>query len=347
MVPQKMRAAFVTKPDQIEVRETDVPNVGPKDVLIKVAFTGICGTDLAIFHGIYSADCLPLIPGHEFVGSVAGFGEDVEGLNQGQLVTADINMGCGECFYCRQNALLNCPQIKQLGIHTHGAFAEYIAVPSQYVRSLPPDMEVASGALLEPVSCVVRAARKGGLSFARSVAVVGAGPAGLLHLQMARICGAAPVIVIGKHQERLDVAKKMGADHTVLHGPDEVDQVWKLTESRGADFVIESVGRVETYEQAFKLVRPGGRILAFGLAEAGKMARVEPFQMVLREMSVIGSVAGMGEDVYDAIRLVSNGRFSLEPFTSTQLPLEKISEGFEMVERDKSILKVLINMNSN
>ena len=347
MIPKKMRAAFVVKPDQIEVRETDVPRTGPEDVLIKVAYSGICGTDLAIVHGIYSSEYLPLIPGHEFAGHVAGWGEKVEGFKEGRFVTADVNMGCGECFYCRKNQILNCPEMKQLGIHTHGSFAQYVAVPAKYVRTLPDTVDTAAAALLEPVSCVVRAARRGEITFARSVAVIGAGPAGLLHLQMARICGAAPIIAIGKHEQRLKIARDMGADHVVLHGPDESDRVRELTGGRGADVVIESVGGVETYEKAFNLVRPGGGIIAFGLPEAGKTARYEPFLMVLRETSMVGTVAGMGEDVYDAVRLVENNRFNLEPFTSTRLPLERISEGFEMAEKDKSVLKVLIDLQNN
>ena len=344
MTPSKMRAAFVVKPGRVEVRETDVPSPGPEEVLIRISFTGICGTDIAILNGIYSAEHLPLIPGHEFAGRVAALGSSVLGFSEGQAVTADINMGCGSCFYCRQNAVLMCPQVKQLGIHTHGAMAEYLVVPAQYVRALPESLDLAAASLLEPISCVVRAARMGGLTFGGSVAVLGAGPAGLLHLQMARICGVAPVIVIGKHQSRLDMARELGADHTILHGPDEAEELRGCTKGRGPDFLIESTGRIESYEASFRLVRPGGRILAFGLTEAGQTARFEPFQVVLQELSLTGSVAGMGEDVFQAVNLVSYGRFNLEPFTSVRLPLEKIAQGFEMVQNDKSVLKVLISM---
>jgi len=344
MAPAKMRAAFVVKPGLVEVRETSVPSPGPEEVLIKIAFTGICGTDMAILKGLYSAEHLPLIPGHEFSGRVAAVGSSVSGLAQDQPVTADINMGCGTCFYCRQNAILMCPQMKQLGIHTHGAMAEYLALPAKYVRVLPENLDLASAALLEPVSCVVRAARMAGLTFGKSLAVLGAGPAGLLHLQMARICGAAPVVVIGKHQERLEMARELGADYTILHGPDEARELKSCTQGRGPDFLIESTGRIESYEAAFKLVRPGGRIMAFGLTEAGRTARFEPFQVVLQELSLTGSVAGMGEDVYQAINLVAHGRFNLAPFTSVRLPLERIAEGFDRVEQDKSVLKVLISM---
>ena len=343
MTPDKMRAAFVVEPNKVEVRDTAVPEIGPKDVLIRVAYAGICGTDLSILHGIYSAEFLPLIPGHEFVGHVIEWGADVSGLQSNQLVTADINMGCKTCYYCRQNAVLLCPEIKQVGIHAHGAFAEYVAIPADYIRVLPNDMDVASGTMIEPISCVIRAARAADLRFGKSVAVVGVGAVGLLHLQMARICGSAPVIAVDVVEERLAIAKTFGADHTIMDNDNLLEELRDCTEGRGPDILIESTGRVESYEKAFQLVRPGGRIMAFGMPGAGQMAQIEPFQVVLAELSMTGSVAGMGEDVFDAIRLVSHDRFQLDPFTSLKIPLENIVEGFQKAE-DKSAIKVLIDM---
>ena len=343
MMPNKMRAAFVVEPNKIEVRETVVPEIGPEDVLIRVAYAGICGTDLSILHGIYSAEFLPLIPGHEFVGHVVDWGAEVSGLERDQLVTADINMGCKTCYYCRQNAVLLCPEIKQVGIHIHGAFAEYVAIPADYIRVLPNDMDVASGTMIEPISCVIRAARAADLRFGKSVAILGAGSVGLLHLQMVRLCGAAPVIVVDVVKERLAIAKKFGADHTLVDNDNLVEELRNCTEGRGPDILIEATGRIESYEKVFQLVRPGGRIMAFGMPGAGQKAQFEPFQVVLAELSMTGSVAGMGEDVYDAIRLVSHGRFQLEPYTSLKIPLENIAEGFQKAE-NKSAIKVLIDM---
>jgi 2-desacetyl-2-hydroxyethyl bacteriochlorophyllide A dehydrogenase len=339
-----MRAAVVVKPDEIVVKSVDVPQVGQSDVLIRIRYCGICGTDVSILHGIYSSEYLPLIPGHEFVGHVVKAGDSVQGFREGELVTVDINMGCGQCFYCRRNAILMCKECRQLGIHTNGAFAEYIAVPASHVYSLSEGIPVENGALIEPVSNVVRAARMGGIAFANSVVIIGAGPAGLLHLQMARNCGAAPIIVIGKHRNRLEYAKKLGADVTVLAREDDVETVKRVTDGRGGDFVIVSVGEPEVYEKAFEYVRPGGRVMAFGITEAKSIARFHPFEMVLNEISITGSCAGMGNDFFEAIRLVQYNRFSLEPFTQVKIPLEMAQEGFDRVIKDRSILKVLISM---
>jgi 2-desacetyl-2-hydroxyethyl bacteriochlorophyllide A dehydrogenase len=346
MNPEQMRAAVMINPGEIVVKDYDVPRIGNDEVLIRVKYCGICGTDIHIYNGVYSREFLPLIPGHEFVGHIAATGEAVTDFKENELVTADINMSCGKCFYCRRNAPLMCKEMKQLGIHTNGAFAEYVAVPANYVYRLPSDLPVENGAFIEPISCVVRAYRKGGLTFANSVVIIGAGPIGLLHVQMARHCGAAPIIVIDRRPKSLENAREMGADFTILSdsSDNQVQSVKRHTDGRGADFVIESVGKVETYEMAFQMVRPGGRIMAFGIAEAGVTAKFEPFQMVLTELSMTGSVASAGNDVFDAIKMVSYNRISLQKFTSVKMPLKNIEEGFERFRNDKDVLKILISM---
>lgn len=312
--------------------------------MIKVKYCGICGTDLHILHGSYSSEFLPLIPGHEFVGYVEAVGNKVKKFSGGELVTADVNLGCGECFYCRRNQILMCSECRQIGIHTNGAFAEYVVIPANKVYRLPENIPVENGALIEPVSCVVRSARKSGLTFGHSVAIIGAGSIGLLHVQMARNCGCAPIIVIDMSSERLEYAKSMGADYTIPADENYTAQVKELTEGRGADFVIESVGNVKTYEKAFELVRPGGRIVVFGMTPADDRVAFKPCEMVLTEISMTSSVAGMGNEVSDAITMVKHNKFSLEMFTSNVYPLERVSEAFNAAQHDKSKLKILVKM---
>ncbi len=137
--------------------------------------------------------------------------------------------------------------------------------------------------------------------------------------------------------------RRRWADHTLVDNDNIVEEPRNCTQGRGPDILIEATGRIQGYEKTFQLIRPGGRIMAFGMPGAGRKAQFEPFQVVLAELSMTGSVAGMGEDVYDAIRLVSHGRFKLEPYTSLKIPLENIAEGFKKAE-DKSAIKVLIDM---
>jgi 2-desacetyl-2-hydroxyethyl bacteriochlorophyllide A dehydrogenase len=321
-----MRAAVLTAPRRFEIREIAVPAIGANDVLIRVSRCGVCGTDLHIFNGHYSADRLPLVPGHEFAGHVAALGTDVRGLKEGDPVIGDINIGCGRCFYCRRNEVLNCPEMRQLGIHTDGAFAEYISLPARLVIPLPPAMPLEVAALTEPLACVVRAAKKIGLGMAQSVVVLGAGPIGNLHVQLARTMGAAPVIVADLDPERTALALDCGADLAVSDPGLLRRAVLDATGGRGADVAIESVGSRTLYEQAFDLIRPGGRVLAFGLTDAATRVPISPLDMILRETAIRGSVARMGEDMHQALTLLAHGRIRTEPFLGAGHSLEDIQE---------------------
>lgn len=341
-LPATMQAAVLTAPGRFALREVPRPEPGPHEVLVRVRRCGLCGTDIHIYKGHYSADRLPLIPGHEFAGHVAAIGSAVEGVAIGQAVTADINIGCGRCFYCRKNQILNCGRVVQLGIHVDGGLAEYVKVPASHLVPVPEGTPIEEAALAEPVSCVVRAVAKSRLKLAESVLILGAGPIGNLHLQLARQVGAAPVIVSEPNPGRAAWARESGADLVVSDPAQLAAAVRGATGGRGADLVIESVGLPALYEQAFALVRPGGRVLAFGLAEPGARAHYEPFQVVLRELALQGSVAGMGDDMHEAMTLIAHGRMRLAPFLETVYPLERIAEAMEAFVSDRRLNKVQI-----
>jgi 2-desacetyl-2-hydroxyethyl bacteriochlorophyllide A dehydrogenase len=339
-----MQAAVLIAPGRFDLREVPVPGIGPDDALIRVTRTGICGTDVHIFNGHYAADRLPLIPGHEFCGTVERTGGAVRHLTAGQAVVVDINIGCGTCFWCRRNEVLNCPDMAQLGITRDGAFAEYVAVPARLVIPAPTDMAPELMALVEPVACVVRAARKARVSFGQSVVVLGAGPIGNLHVQMMRLCGAAPVIVADISPDRCRMALQAGADAAV---PDPAllrDTVMAMTGGRGADLVIESVGSARLYEQAFALIRKGGHVAFFGITGPDVTLPLDILQTVLRENSLKGSVAGMGEDMHDALTLLAHGRFRTDAFTGAAFPLDRIQEAFDTLAARPGDLKIQIRI---
>lgn len=343
-IPSTMLAAVLVAPERFELRQVPVPEIAAGEVLLRVRRCGLCGTDIHIFKGHYSADRLPLIPGHEFSGHVVRVGSAVRDIAVGSAVTADINLGCGQCFYCRKNETLNCPSIAQIGIHTDGGLAQYLKVPASHLVAIPRQTPVALGALVEPVSCIVRALKKSRLRIGESVLILGAGPIGNLHLQLARAVGAAPVMVCEPNPGRADWARRCGADIVVSNRDQLAEVVRKATGNRGADLVIEAVGLPELYEQAFELVRPGGRILAFGLTDAGAQARYHPFKVVLGEIGLQGSVAGMGDDMHEAMTLIAHDRLRLAEFAETVYPLERIVEAMHAVINDKRINKVQIDI---
>lgn len=316
-----MRAAVLIEPGRFDVQMVPCPQPESSEVLIRIARTGICGTDLHIFHGNYAAERLPMIPGHEFCGHVEKLGANVTGLHEGQAVVVDMNIGCMRCYWCRRNEILNCPEMQQIGITVDGAFAEYIAVPSDRVIPVPNDISVATLALAEPLACVIRAARKAQITFGESAVVIGAGPIGNLHVQLLRTIGAAPIIASDISPKRITMAKTVGAD-----------------------FVIESVGDPSLYADAKALLRKGGHLVAFGLTGPGETLELDILQTILEENSIKGSVAGMGQDMHDAVTLLCYNRINTEPFIRANYALEDIQNVFETITERPQDLKTQIVM---
>lgn len=341
---EMMKAAVLVEPHKFEVRSVPTPEVGDDDALIKIDRCGICGTDIHIFNGHYAAESLPMIPGHEFTGRVAALGSAASGLTVGQPVVVDTNIGCRQCYWCRRNEVLNCPQMQQLGITMDGGFAEYIAVPARLVIPASESLPAEILALTEPLACVVRAARKAQVSFAQSVVVLGAGPIGNLHVQLMRTIGAAPIIVADLSEDRVRMALDAGAD-IGISDPDKLEQaVLDATDGRGADMVIESVGSAALYRQANRLMRKGGHLAAFGLTGAGETLPVDILQTILEENSIKGSVAGMGEDMHDALTLLTHGRIDATAFTGADFALADIQSAFDSFADRPGDLKTQIVM---
>jgi len=339
-----MTAAVLVEPGKFEVKQVAIPRIGPNDVLVKVSQIGICGTDIHMFHGRYAADALPLIPGHEFCGTIDAVGSDVTHLSVGTTVVADINIGCGNCYWCRRNEVLNCAEVSQIGIGRDGAFAEYVAVPARLVIPAPAEVAPEVLALTEPVGCVVRAAKKAGIGVGDSVVVLGAGPIGNLHVQMMRLVGAAPIIVFDLSTSRCEAALAAGADVIVTDPAKLKDAVLAATDAVGADFVIESVGNARLYSTAFDLIRKGGHVSFFGITGPQDTVDLPILGTVLHENGLKGSVAAMGEDMYQALKLLTHQRFDVKAFTGAVFPLAEIQEAFESLPKRSNDLKTQLRV---
>ncbi|MCX6056195.1 MAG: alcohol dehydrogenase catalytic domain-containing protein [Chloroflexi bacterium] len=340
-----MKAAVFEAIKKITIKEIPVPEIGSSEVLIKIKNTGICGTDWSIYNGWYSADKLPMVAGHEFSGVITEVGKNVKRLREGDRVTADINMSCGTCYYCMHGDKLLCDSFTQLGIHTDGAFAEYVKAPAAQVHILPDNLSFEEGAFIEPVSCVIHAAKALDAKLGGSFVVIGDG-LGTLHARMAVLRALAPVIVFGTNRKRLQIAKEvMGADY-VYHIDDIADpvaEVKRLTGGRGADYAIEAVGSMKTYEQAFAMLRRGGKLSAFGIAGEVEEMKIRPFDWVLGEKQITGSCAGVGQDWPDAMTLISSGRIDPKPLFSMKVPLEDLEWALLELRSNQSLFKIFVS----
>lgn len=343
-----MRAQVIEKPGKMELKQVPVPKINNDEVLIKVKMCGICGTDTKIYNGDYAAQYLPMISGHEFWGEIEELGSNTKGLQIGDRVSVDICMPCGTCYFCRRGDFLLCETFTQLGIHTDGAFAEYVKAPWRNCYKIPDEVDDYSAAFIEPLTAVLQASKRMDVKISSSVVIIGCG-LGILHGALARLRGAAPVIVIGDSPKRLKMAKQMGADITIDINEieDPVQEVMKITGGIGADYVLEAVGSPKTYEQAFKMLRRGGKLEAFGVAPEGQPAALCPYEFVLGEKKVSGSCAGIGNDWGDVINLLKYKRIEPKQLFTMVVPLEELQDALMELKRDKNIIKIFVNPELN
>jgi 2-desacetyl-2-hydroxyethyl bacteriochlorophyllide A dehydrogenase len=237
-----MQAAVFHGPDDLRVEEVERPTAGPGEVLLAVERCGICGTDSHIVRGHFPAPNLPLIIGHEFSGTVVAIGSGVTHVEPGDRATADINIACGTCYFCRHGNKLFCPYVRQLGVHDAGGMAEYVAAPAGNVYALPDSMPFDHAAFIEPLACAIHGQDRIGVDVGETVLVIGAGPMGLAHVAMSRLHGAAQVIVSEPDPARRQRAHQLGSDVEVDPLSGGLDDVMQATGGRGADVVIEAVG---------------------------------------------------------------------------------------------------------
>ena len=339
-----MMAAIVKEPYKMEYTEVPVPEINDDEVLVKVKACGICGSDKSIYCGKYAKDKLPFIPGHEFWGIVDSVGKNVKNVKVGDRVAVDICLTCGTCYFCRHNDGLLCESFTQLGIHTDGGFAEYVKAPGKNCYIVPESLNDYEAAFVEPCTAIIHASQRMAPNVGDSVVVIGMG-LGMLHAQMAKARGCAPVIIVGRgcDVERFPIAKSMGADYCINSDEeDPVEAVMRITNGIGADNVLEAVGTPATYEQAFKMLRRGGKLEAFGICAEDALAQIPPYQFVLGEKKVSGSCAGIGNNWAEAITLLSHGILKPQKMFSMAIPLSEVPQMMEEFKTRPDLIKVFV-----
>jgi D-arabinitol dehydrogenase (NADP+) len=331
-----MKAALVRAPGAVQVVDVPVPVPGPGEVLIKVAAAGICGTDIHIFHGQYEAN-YPLIPGHEFSGTVAAVGSGVRRLRPGDRVTVDPNVPCHRCHACQRNEPNQCVELAAIGVTRPGAFAEYVLAPEGNVFDIGP-LSFAAAALVEPLACVVWGLKRIQIQPGDAGLIFGAGPMGCLMMQAMRRAGAATVVVTDVTGWRLERAAELGATATVLADDQQERQLVQLA-PRGFDIVADATGLPAVLTNAFNYVRPRGKVWVFGVCPPDAQVNFVPYQVFRKDLSIIGSFA-VNRTFQESIALIQSGDIQVEPLISHQLDLSRIAEGLRLAQQDPRRLKV-------
>ncbi len=336
-----MRAAVIEQPGVVCVTDLPEPHAGPGEVVVKVAACGVCGTDVHLFCGGFRGE-YPLVPGHEFCGTVAEVGDEVHHVAPGDRVVVDPNIVCGVCAYCRRGLVHLCQNLGAVGVTRPGGFAEYCLVPASQLHRWPDHLHPFHAALVEPLACCLHGLDRAEVQAGETVVVLGAGPIGLMMAQLVRLAGAARVVVSEPSAAKRERASQLGAHATF--DPLACDlpaEVMALTEI-GADVVIECAGRPETVAQALTLVRRGGRVLLFGVNPKDASVAIRPYDVFLNELTIAGSYINPFTHSR-AIELLAAGRLNAMALISHRLPLERFEEALQTAGSDGAV-KVMVSV---
>lgn len=342
-----MKVFVLHSPGDMRLEERSVPEPGPGEALVRLKSVGICGSDVHYFrHGRIGSFIVkePMVLGHECAGEVVALGPETKDLEVGARVVFEPGIPCGTCWFCRNGRYTKCPSIKFMATPPDdGCMAEFVAWPTNFLFKMPENMSFQEGALVEPFAVALYATRRSGLYPAASVAILGAGPIGLSVLEAVKARGAGDVIIADIMQNRLNLARKMGATHVLNAGAvNVVEQIKALTGGEGTHFAFETAGTVSTFRQTVKAVRDGGFVVLLGLAQDEEIP-MPMVEAVIREINFISSFR-YNNIFEEAISLMGHNRVNLTPIITHEFSFDQTLEAFNVAENAKdSAVKVMIN----
>ncbi len=347
-----MIAATYTQNVGYRIEDVPVPEIGAEELLVHVMASSICGTDLRIIRNGHRklSPGQKLVLGHEFAGVVAKVGSGVRQFHVGQRVGVAPNMGCGQCEECIRGLPNMCPDYTAFGITMDGAHTEYVRIPSTAIVQgsvipLPDQVPFEQASLVEPLSCVVNANRASRIEPGSVVLIFGAGPVGLMHLMLARLCGAATLVVADVQPDRLQRAAELGATAVVNSAVEDVrDHLMQLTARRGADVVITACSVASVQEQALGLLAPFGRLCLFGgLPKDNSRVRFDTNLIHYRQLIVTGVTGGSPRDFRAAMRLLAGGRIPIDRVVSHRFAQHDMAAAFDGALGGEAMKVVLVN----
>lgn len=332
-----MLQAILVSPNRIELRDVPIPEPSDKEVLIRTRSSLTCGTDLKAFLRGHQLIPMPGPFGHEFSGTVAKTGSRVKGFREGDDVMGVHTGPCLSCVFCGRGFYNLCERIMDTKVL--GAYAEYMLLPEDIVKQnlypKPDSITFPEAAMLEPLSCVIHPYKKVDLRDVEKALIIGAGPIGLMHLEVL-IAEGINVMVADINRERLELAKEMGA-YRVTTSDNLTDLIERETSDIGVDLIVECTGQTNVWEETVNLVRRGGVVILFGGCKSGTYVRFSTHRLHYDEITVMGSFHFTPEDVGKAYSLLTEGRVDLGPLVTAEYPLREIQEVFALLREGKGI----------
>jgi L-iditol 2-dehydrogenase len=339
---QTMRGVVFVKPKKLELRQVPVPQIGPEDILVKIKLATTCGTDLKTYKRGHHEIPEGKVFGHELAGEVVDVGKDVTKFKPGMRVIPHNSAPCGKCYYCKHGQGNLCDSI----LFNFGAFGEYSSIPGPIVDintfEIPELCKYDDVVTLEPLSTVVHGQRLLQIQPGDSLALIGSGPIGLMHLQMALNSGVSKIIAVDISETRLKVAKEMGAQYIInASDVDPIAAIKELTDGMGTDVSIEATGAVAGWQSALKAARKGGKVLWFGGLKPEDRMDLEVHHIHYNETTIFNTHHSTPLDVHIAFELLTSGRINGNDLISMEMPLEKVEEALLKMDAGE-VVKVAI-----
>lgn len=339
-----MLQQVMTNSKEITFNEVPVPEITADQVLVKIMKIGVCGSDIHVYHGKHPFTSYPVTQGHEVSGEIVKLGEKVTGFTVGQKVTIQPQVVCGKCYPCRHGKYNLCEELKVMGFQTTGTASEFFALDAAKVTALPEDMSYDEGAMIEPLAVAVHAVKRAGDVKGMKIAVLGAGPIGILVAQTAKGLGAESVMITDVSDLRLEKAKECGVDFCI--NTKEKDFGEAMLENFGpdkADVIYDCAGNNITMGQAIKYARKGSTIIL--VAVFAGMAEIDLAVLNDHELDLNTSMMYRNEDYIDAISLVNEGKVVLKPLISKHFAFKDYKAAYEYIDSNReTTMKVIIDV---
>ena len=332
-----MRAIVIEDVNKASIQELPDPVPAPGEVVVSVEARGLCGTEEHIYKGEFLSS-YPLIPGHEFAGVITELGAGVEGWHVGDRVAVDPNISCHRCYFCQTERSNHCLNWRGIGVNVAGALAEKVAVPAENLYAIG-DLNFEEAALIEPLSCVVYGLRRLQPAVGDEALIFGAGPIGLLHVQLLAHAGMHQVVVVDRIAQRLERARTLGATEVVL-ADGSLEQRLRQIAPLGFQIVVDATGVPVVVERALQFVKPAGKLLVFGVCPPQERISLSPFEVYRKDLQILGSFA-LRYTFHYARDLLASGVVQARPLISHVVGLGEGLAALTQPERFEK-LKVVV-----
>ena len=337
-----MRVGMYYNNRDVRLEEMPNPRIGHGEVLVKMKSSGICGSDVMEWYRIKKA---PLVLGHEMAGEITEIGEGVKNYKVGDRVFVSHHVPCNTCRYCLAGNHTACETLHTTN-YFPGGFSEYIRVPQLNVERgvfiLPPELSFEDGTFVEPLACIIRGQRMAGFRQGMSVLILGSGISGLLHLLLAKACGAERVIATDINEYRLKTAKELGADAVINAKEDVISFLRKNNQNRLADLVIICASATSVFNQALQAVERAGTILCFAPTEPGVTLNIPVNDFWRKNIKIVHSYGAGPQDLEAAVECLRARKVEINRLITHRLKLSEIGLGFKLMIEAKESIKVII-----